>query len=186
MNRIQGKLAGLMLFIVFCAVAFAALRYPSPLVMGLSWTTALTLLFAAGVVGWVDNRDVFFKGVAVFGLGYALFAVLDRTNAPGKLLSTALLGLVEGFFSPVVQSSGFEVSVAGPGSFVVGSGPHTFTRTSPPIGYIWWGLPEFVSVGHAFFAIIHGVVGGLFAVWIKRRIDKKRGELLVETASIHE
>ena len=162
--RIQGKLSWLMLLVAFCAVAFAALRNPLPIVAILVWTGSLSLLLAAAIVAWVDERSVFFKGVAVFGLGYAVLACLDLYSPSAHLLTTRLSTLSHSTLGPE-RPRDSPISV----EFVRNDDWRALFRLSNLNNLI-----DFTYIAHGFASLIHGFAGGLFAVWIKSRIDKKR------------
>ncbi len=145
---------GLMGIVLACSLGFAALSRPSAQGVHAAYTLTLTLLLFSIVAACYGHYRTFWVGFAVFGWGYAVLAL-----APGAwqqvmpyLGTTSLLRQLARSIEAAQSSPGF-----------------------------WSGVEtdRFLRIGHVFAVILHGVAGGIVAVFLERR-SKRVGSAIAD------
>jgi hypothetical protein len=170
MKATRITLAGLMGLIVLAALGFAALRNANDLIAAVVWTGTLTLLLISAILAFLEPQKKVWMGIAVFGLGYALFTMNEHDGMRKELLSSRILH--ELFFWTKMTGSNSQTIEVNRLSVTSSSGAITnpyliVSSMSPPFAPVGPYDPysEFFLIGHSLFAIMHGVTGGLLAVW---------------------
>ncbi len=166
MKKSRITIAGLIAFIALSGLAMAALRSPSPLVAQIAVTFALTCLLIATLAAIVSANRAPAIGYSLFGWGYLflVYAPVCSDRVAPWLLSSRMLdelyirtigaqGLFDGMQFETPSQGAWE------GEALAGS--------------LNWGRREprffqFRMIGHALFAIAHGVFGGGLAVILTR------------------
>lgn len=199
------SLRQLLVFIVLLAVAWAALKFASPLLAGMVTTVALLVCGVMAVYAFVDRgrRQAFAIGFTVVAVGftYAVHTYDDENNLRA-LPTTQLLQWLHGQMAAewmVDPSTGERVRRRHPPEpeaasiYYGGSSPplpdfmSDSSTTSPytrPFGArqgnvvarYFPGIQEFVAVGNSLWALLLAYLGGKFAVWVyARRIERESG-----------
>lgn len=158
---------------------FGALRNPTPFACASVWTGTFFVLLTCAVVGWVDEQAVFFKGVAIVGLGYFFAIVIEAKSNDEILITTKLLDRV--FQHPMFEHSirvllesgdSYARSIDGSSSpFDTRPNADQFALYSREIDTIFSESLRFplVEMGNLVFALAFGMLGGIAAVWQRRR-----------------
>jgi hypothetical protein len=176
-------IAGLMLTVLACALAVAALRYASELWVTVVLATTLALLGCSifGVAYRTGARRAGWLGFLVFGGGYVALAFTPwgaelKTNLP----VTRLLVRLDEAMHPdpsvgdLLVVSRFRAS-ASSGIRLAIDGSPTFERTlGDPVNASWSALARqyvgpsgrrehFLAVGHGLCALLSGLIGAIIA-----------------------
>jgi hypothetical protein len=165
MKPFRLPILGLMAVVLGCGLAFAALREPSAQWASLTFTAAMTVLLFALLALFVGRYRTFWLGFVIFGWGYAYLAFGPRQwdearpfLYTSRILSDAYQALLKSA-TPAVQARltsptnvGYESGAPGLRSDDLKTGGERFQR-----------------IGHSIASILHGVAGGLLAVFLARR-----------------
>jgi hypothetical protein len=164
MRHFRFSIRGLMVVIVLLCLAFAALRFHTPLWANIwfsSTLAALTLAVPAAVYRRGDQR-AFWVGFAVCGWVYFILALAPWIKGePGfQLATTTILDLM----SPhIVQ----EIAPVEPTPWQVWNTPDDPPANSYSVGYVTLISPElYLHIGHAFFCILIAFVGGVIVRYL--------------------
>lgn len=156
----------LMALVAACAVWSVWLLRPTFHAASFAFTTAMTVLLFALLQLRNGRNRTFWFGFVVFGWGYALLAFAPGawTQTRPYLLSSHLLGDVADVLG-LTKTSTQRVYATFEYQRVIGE-----AGLNP-----WFATVEgdrFQRVGHSLAAILHGVAGGVLAVWAARRSKK--------------
>jgi hypothetical protein len=166
MRPFRVSILGLMGLILLCGVWFAWLRRPTFHASSFAFTTMLTILLLSLLALRYSRLRDFWFGFVVLGWGYALLAFapgcwmgvrpyLITSHPLGDLAD--LLGLTR---RPPPGDYLFN-GVIDPGRVPFDSGLNPWFRSDKG--------EQFQRIGHSFAAILHGVIGGLLAVFLASR-----------------
>ena len=172
MRSFRTSIAGLLVLILFCAIAMAALRSASA-----AWSLAMVAI-ASGLIGLAILQAVLRRGPRrSFGAGYAVMALAYLGMSLGldlRLPTTSLLYRLQRAICPAREESvnlprnrfdqaysewsALHPEIKGPGMKMTPDDPSSVTiiwvvRTREP----------FVRIGHCLFSVIFGLLGGFFA-----------------------
>jgi hypothetical protein len=153
----------MMLFVMATAVCIAALRYSSPLVVSLTFTATLTILLFSLLAAVFDRHKTFWIGFAIFGWGYAILSCGPgaRNDIRPYLFTTHLLDALH------LQMNGPPASNE-PADF-------DLLTALTKLDVVNRKSDEsecFQRIGHSLLALLHGVVGGILAVFLAARARK--------------
>src|SRR5689334_10295137 len=84
--RFRPSIAGLMAFILFLGIWFAAMRSGSDLWLRISWTLTASVLLAALILA--QYRGAFWYGFAIVGWGYFLLGSVGWGSPPNSRVHT--------------------------------------------------------------------------------------------------
>lgn len=175
MQAFRFSLTGLFGLVTFAAVNFAAVRYSIEL-----WAASVLLLIIAvllvGVLGMVyrrSGRRAFWSGLTLFGAAYMLLALapaLDSTVGE-HLITTKLLRQVHERFNPprrdVTLDEAITLAIASNAFATHGGRVQAWdAATGRPVRTAAAARASWEDVrrgGHALFALVCCVVGGLLA-----------------------
>jgi hypothetical protein len=159
MRHFRFSIRGLMAVIVLLCVAFAALRFPTPLWANFWFSltvAALTMAVPAAVYRRGEQR-AFWVGFAVCGWVYFILALAPwMQGEPGfQLATTTILDLM----SPhIVQKNVF---LSRPTLWQVWNTPEVPPANPQFVGYVTLISPRvYLRIGHAFFCMLIAFVGG--------------------------
>jgi hypothetical protein len=159
------SLRQLFMFVALVAVAIVSLRYASPLWQGVIGMATMLAFFAAVLAGIFDRgpRQVFAIALALVMLAYGLAASQGRP--PTTLILRALHGAMAEYHGrdantgqviPDFDLAKWQADLAATGTTSIVVIP------SPP-------EEEFMPIGHYWFALLFGYVGGKFARFVYLR-----------------
>jgi hypothetical protein len=177
MRHFRFSIRGLMVMIVLLCIAFAALRYPTPLWANVWYSmsvASITLAVPAAIYRRSEQR-AFWVGFAICGWVYFILALAPwmQGEAGFQLVTTTILDLM----APHIVQTDYLVR-----SYIGGFNPQY--ALGQPTPWQVWNLPEFppenpwhrvgyvtltspglyLRIGHAYFCVLIAFVGG----WIVR------------------
>ncbi len=164
---------GVMAGVVACGAWSVWLVRPTFHAASFAFTTALTVLLFALVQVRYGRPRAFWFGFAVFGWGYALLAF-----APGAWEQTRPYLLTSHPLGDLAYALG-----------LTKTSPHVVPGDLPNVILAaglnpWFATIEgdrFQRVGHSLAAILHGVAGGVLAVFLERRRRKNGGSAIADS-----
>jgi hypothetical protein len=180
-QRYRYSIRGLMLLIVMLAVAFAALRYPSPF-----WANAWFSMALAGVtlaipaaIGSAGGDRAFWSGFAVCGWVYFVMSLapgIDRETSP-QLLTTTILDvgspyIIEKSYLVKAYIKYFDAPSAPetPTPWQAWNLPEIMQAETWRLGYATLHCPSFyLRIGHAAFCLLAAYFGGEVARYLYAR-----------------
>jgi hypothetical protein len=164
MRHFRFSIRGLMVVIVLLCLAFAALRFPTPLWANIWFSltvAALTLAVPAAVYRRGEQR-AFWVGFAVCGWVYFILALAPwmEGEAGFQLATTTILDLM----SPhIVQ----KIAPVEPPPWQVWNIPDDSPASSRSVRYVTLISPElYLHIGHAFFCILIALLGGVIVRYL--------------------
>jgi hypothetical protein len=164
MRHFRFSIRGLMVVIVLLCLAFAALRFPTPLWANIWFSltvAALTLAVPAAVYRRGDQR-AFWVGFAVCGWVYFILALAPwmQGEAGFQLATTTILDLM----SPHIVQKIVPVETT---PWQVWNMPDDPPANSYSVGYVTLISPElYLHIGHAFFCILIALLGGVMVRYL--------------------
>jgi hypothetical protein len=199
MRMFRISLRQMLVFVAAIALAIASLKYANDVWLAVVATVLMPALFISLIVAVVDRgpRQAFAIGFAIIIVAYGTTLLtgtsgfggdLNSKNVEfdqwaGRLPTTRLLRYVHA----AVQTSGYFDNVTGkelpnydpanpPNRFrgVGGFAPGVSYRESPPRG-------KFMPIGHMWWALLLGYLGGVFAMFVYRRRLRDEEKLPADT-----
>jgi cbb3-type cytochrome oxidase subunit 3 len=166
MRPFRVSILGLMGLILLCGVWFAWFRRPTFHAASFAFTTMLTILLLALIaLRYSRSRDFWF-GFVVLGWGYAILAF-----APGCWMGVRPYLITSHPLGDLADLLGL-TRTRPPNIFNI-DGDYNPGRVPGDSGLNPWFRfdrgERFQRIGHSFAAILHGVIGGLIAVFLASR-----------------
>jgi hypothetical protein len=173
MRSFRMPIFGLMGIVLACGLAFAAIRSPTFQAVSVTFTVALTILLAS-IVGSIFGRHrVFWIGFAIFGWGYAILALAPGswTNIRPYLVTSHLINGL---------ANAMDLPRGGPGvvNWMMRDVPYQEDSGLGDWNRSYMGN-RLQRIGHSIATVVHGVAGGVLAVWLANRSrnrGRERGE----------
>jgi Na+/melibiose symporter-like transporter len=157
-------LSGLIVLTVYGFLGFVALKFPNvPIIGPVVWSGTLTVLLISAIVACLAKNRAFWLGAVIFGLGYAVFASLERGTS-GSLLTTQIMKQIVLWAYALPKPT-----IANPTVY------EYIPQTNHSPNEIIF-LSGFLQIGHALAAFVHAVVGGFVAVLIDRRLNPAKAD----------
>jgi hypothetical protein len=153
---------GMMGIVLACGVAFYWLMRPTFHAASLAFTAALTILLVALLELRYGRLRTFWFGFVVFGWGYLLLAM-----APGAWSEVRPYLITSHLLGDLADVLGH----TNPSTLIVRRLDYGRVPPDSKVN-LWFHTDEgnqFQRVGHSLAAILHGVAGGLLAVFLSRR-----------------
>lgn len=174
-----------MAFVALVALAIVSLRFASSVWQTIISSMTFVIFWAAAIAAIVDRgpRQLFAIGlVTSMGAYGALLFAFPRQGAAnwryhtefnpdtGSLPTTQLLALI---YRAVVDISWYDMTT---GKTIAGYDPAR-QSAAPSAANItlteWPSRYTFMAIGHCWWAILLGIVGGWFAQWLHRRRSRE-------------
>lgn len=174
------SIAGVMGLVLVAALGAAGLREGTPI-----WAIAMFTLMVAFLLGAILNAvysrgptRAYWVGFALFGWTYAALnfgpLAADGTRVP-PLATGPMLDALLARAHPAPE---YEPDPNDPQATTIFTGTVTYSgpRMRLKAGSVaWGGSPEyFRQVGHALGALVFGVLGGLWARWVRARHEGRQ------------
>jgi hypothetical protein len=166
MKPFRFPILGLMVAVLACGLSFAALRDPSPQGASLTYTRAMTVLLFGLLALFVGRYRTFWLGFVIFGWGYAYLAFgPQQWRESRSFLYTSRL--LSDAYSALLRTKTPADRARLTRGQVTTSG-----FVDEPTGLRQGDLNDagahFQRIGHSIAAILHGMAGGIVAVFLER------------------
>lgn len=146
----------LLLLVAMIALACASLKFANQMWWMVLLNTALVLFPATAILGFVRRRTVFPIGVVFFVTVYSLLAFDGKGRELARSGDLVTTKVIQAAYRSIATNGGR------PGTIIAQDGSARFAEAEPSEHY-------FMRIGHFWFALLFGWIGGLFAVWIDRQ-----------------